>query len=93
MSQSATSLDAIDLGSVLLRATRLEPEQLEQARDELAEPALVGGIPALLALIHAPRARIARWGGSCPINAGQRAHQRKLPNKFGQRGSGGKVAQ
>ena len=37
MSQSATSLDAIDLGSVLLRATRLEPEQLEQARERQLE--------------------------------------------------------
>jgi general secretion pathway protein E len=32
VSQAATTLEALDLGTVLLRTTRLEPEQLERAR-------------------------------------------------------------
>ena len=37
MSESAATFDALDLGAVLLRTTRLEPEQLEQARERQLE--------------------------------------------------------
>ena len=32
MSESSATLDALDLGAILLRTTRLEPERLQQAR-------------------------------------------------------------